>query len=595
MKRAGFTFLFRHSRVSGKPGFFPAKRTAPDKSGNYKTPLLVVKGYLLASSLLFLWTANVRVEDAGPMLTQTKQLKPKVTYRQAPTPKADPGSPYESVDPQITQKLVDLLDETALRRIAPPADPVLTQLNGLLTPEGLELSVRYSNLGILLSEALAWEPVNQIGITSAQFLKQRLLTLARFVHDPDIRSMAILSLTALKDRSDFYCYQEALSAKEIGIRAAAIEALEKCGFQEAVPLLQETAKRDGSPLLKVLAAGSLARLGNAQGLQALRETLGDQDWLLRALAAKALGESGNASDYDLLTAQLSREQILQSNPFVAAEISVAALKLFPKKLGKSGGKIRSASSMRGRSRALALTAPRLSIPFGELADPQIDSQLLRMIRDNLEIQISQNQAPQSATYSQLGDYSTLEGRLLKLRYSFLGVLLMEATAGTRDAKFLDLLVPKARDNRNEAVRSYALLALAYCRDRGHLTVFQDALRSPSIADRFAAVNALDIWAYPETVSILNGVVKLDSSPLIRIAAARALLRHKDLSGKDALLVALDDRSWVTRAMAFRTLGELGSGQDYNRLLSFLGSDQNDFLTVEICTSLLRLHAKRQKR
>jgi len=539
-------------------------------------------------------------------LAMAKLPKPEISVHEQELPQISSGSVYQTVDPQITQKLIRLLDETSLQNILPPQDSSLAELSSFETPEGLQLSARYKNLGILLAETLAWEPFNKIGIKNAQFFKQRFLTLVRFNHDLTLRSMALVSLAALKNKEDLFYDKEALLSKETGIRFAGIEALEKCGLAEAIPILKDAAQRDGSPLLRVIATGALARIGDSGGLEILRETLKDSDWLIRALSAKALGEAGTAPDYDLLLSQLNQEQVIPSNQFVVAEILISAIKLFPKTLDPSNDNpgVSPAPQDQKRSSAygsiesglkpLALTAPRMNIPIGELMDPRIDSTLSKLIRENANMIIPQNEIGQSATYPQLSEFATLTGSLLKVRYTLLGTLLTEATAGTNDPKLVDQLNQMARSGRGAAVRSYALLALAYSKDQNQLTVFEDALRSPLSSDRFAAVNGLQIAGVPEAVSILNGVIKLDPSPVLRVYTAQAVLRLGDPLGKEVLFRALDDPNWVVRAIAFRYLGELGTAEDYSKVLSYLASEQNDFLTVEMCSSLLHLYSKRPK-
>ncbi len=241
---------------------------------------------------------------------------------------------------------------------------------------------------------------------------------------------------------------------------------------------------------------------------------------------------------------------------------------------------------------LVVTAPRLRIPQGELVDPRVNFQLLKLIREKQDLRISEEQANLSAAYKDLDALVTPKGIRLKARYTVLGYLLTEGLAGTKDFELVDQLMRMVRERKNPDVSSYALIALAYGKDMSHLGLFQDALRSEVVSERFAAVEALQAWALPEAKSILIGVTKMDTSPIVRAYAAQAALRLGDLTGKDYLVRALDDTEWPVRAMAMRYLGELGTAQEYGKVLAYLGSQQRPIVQAEMCSALLRLYAKK---
>lgn len=529
----------------------------------------------------------------------------------APPPVEVSTSPvFRTVDPQIIQKLIGLLDERNLGKTEPKKDsPALNELIVVVTPEGFELKNRYQYLGVALSESLAWEPIKHVRVISEQNLKQRLTTVARWDHTPQVRSIALISLAALRDKNDIVYFREALWSRNIGIRYAVIEALKIWGFSDAISLLQELAQKDESLLIRVSAAKGLAWLNDPRGIKMLREFLSHSDWFVRALAAMHLGEVGEATDYDLLLNQLSREPTLNSTEFAQVEIAISALKLFPQKLEKekqekerkkkkqpamekpvAQTKPKPPTGVLFELPPLVVTAPRLEI--WEPVDPRVNFQLIKMVREKEDLRISQEDIDKSASYRDLDKLVTPNGIRLKARYTVLGYLLTEGMAGAKDFQLQDQLIRVAREGKDESVRSYALVALAYSRDRNSLGLFQEALRKEKVADRFAAVEALQIWGYPDANSVLMGVSKLDPSPLLRVYAASALLRLGDLTGKDYLIRALDDPDWVVKAMAMRYLGELGTGQDYNRLLAYLGSEQKKIVQAELCSALLRLFAKK---
>ena len=239
-----------------------------------------------------------------------------------------------------------------------------------------------------------------------------------------------------------------------------------------------------------------------------------------------------------------------------------------------------------------VTAPRLKIQE-ELVDSRVNYRLLKIAEGKSDLRITQDQASKSQAYKDMDSLVTPNGVGLKIRYTVLGYLLTEGLAGTKNFQLQDQLIRIAREGTNPDVRCYAIIALAYCKDRMHLGLFQEVLRrETSVADRFAAVEALQIWGYRDADSILTGVAKLDSSPIVKVYATQAVWKMGNPVGRDYLVQFLDNPDWLIRAMAMRYLGELGSGRDYGKLLSYFGLDQKDIVEAEMCTSLLRLYAKK---
>jgi HEAT repeat protein len=239
---------------------------------------------------------------------------------------------------------------------------------------------------------------------------------------------------------------------------------------------------------------------------------------------------------------------------------------------------------------LVVTAPRLKI--SDPIDPRINFQLQKMLQEKENLRISEETARQSSAYQDLNQLVTPNGIALKTRYTVLGYLLTEGLAGTRDFQLTDQLQRLAREAKDPDIRSYALLSLAYSRDRIHLPLFQEALRSQNSADRFAAIQALQIWNYPDSATNLIMTSKMDSSAALRVYAAQALLRMGNEMGRDVLLTMLNDRDTIAQAMAMRYLGEFGRAEDYGKLLAFLGAQQEPIVQAEMCSALLRLYSKK---
>lgn len=565
---------------------------------------------------LFIFSTHVYCEK----IVEAKSWKPKIFIYQEPAPEKSDQSLYTGVDPQIIQKLIDLLEEEKLGVEETGEDsPSLRKVRTLVTPEGLELKNRYTRLGVALSEALGWEDIKRIRVISEQNLKQRLTTVARWDTTPTVRAIALIALASVKEKSDLVYFQEALWSRDIGIRFAAIEALGRWKLEGAVEALRTLAEKDDSLLIRVTATSALLQLGESNALQGLRNFLDHSDWLVRSLAAKGIGEWGNYEDYDLLLSRLSREQIQTSNEFVVSELSIAALKLFPLKLQKikeeeerkKEEKLRKKKGLpplpkiekpilRAKTPAyelepLVVTAPRLKLPARELGDARINFQLLNIIQnlqDKEDVRISKELVEKSLTHEELNKLVTPMGIRLRARYNILGFLLTEGLAGTKDLGILQQLVRMAREAKSPNIRSFALGALAYSRDRNHLYLFQEALKSPEFQDRFAALEALEIWGYEDAIPTLIGVYKLESEPVLKVYAAQAILRLGNPLGKDFLIQSLDENDWVPKAMAFRYLGEMGNSNDFYKILSYLGGQYKTFVQAELTSSLLRLYPKK---
>ena len=100
---------------------------------------------------------------------------PQIYIYQPPPQEVSTSTVFTSADPQIIQKLIDLLDETNLGKLQSTVEtPLLADLITFVTPEGFELKNRYTRLGVALSEAMGWEGIKHIRVISEQNLKQRL-------------------------------------------------------------------------------------------------------------------------------------------------------------------------------------------------------------------------------------------------------------------------------------------------------------------------------------------------------------------------------------------------------------------------------------
>lgn len=226
-------------------------------------------------------------------------------------------------------------------------------------------------------------------------------------------------------------------------------------------------------------------------------------------------------------------------------------------------------------------------------DPQVVTTLLKL----LEVKDETRPADDDFTRTALKDLLTLgtpAGYHLRNRYIHLGVSLSQALAVTDDPRLKSQLVELARWERNPEIRAVALIALATRKEAAHLPYFREALVNIQPELRFASLEALEIWDLPGAKEEFVKVARQDMSPIVKVYAAQALLKRGDPDGREVLVDHLRSGDWVARAMAARYLGDLGSGEDYDRLLDQMTREQdNDFVTAECAIAALKLFPRKR--
>ncbi|MBI4387289.1 MAG: HEAT repeat domain-containing protein [Elusimicrobia bacterium] len=226
-------------------------------------------------------------------------------------------------------------------------------------------------------------------------------------------------------------------------------------------------------------------------------------------------------------------------------------------------------------------------------DPQIVTTLLQL----LESKDKTRPAESDFTDTTLKDILTLgtpAGFHLRNRYIHLGVSLAQALSVTDDPRLKSQLIELARWERSEEIRAIALIALATRKEPEHGGIFREALDNPSAEVRFAALEALELWNLPPAKDLFLRTVRQDFSPVIRIYAGQALFRRGDPKGLAVLRAELDSGDWLARGMAARYLGDLGTGEDYDRLLNRMTLEQNnDFVLAECAIGALKLFPKKK--
>ncbi|MCG3205627.1 MAG: hypothetical protein KCHDKBKB_02349 [Elusimicrobia bacterium] len=491
----------------------------------------------------------------------------------------------------VVQTLIDLLNKQDTTKITAD-DYESTSLGQIITfgtPMGYRLKLRYLDFGMALVDALktARDPE----------LRRRMIEMVQWTRDPKVRAEAIITLSALLDPTHKKYFKEAILDSNVGIRFAAVEALQMWGQPEAIPLLTMARDRDFSPLMQIYSAQALLSLGDTAGLAILWKHMDHESWVVRAMAARYLGDYADADAYVKMNSYLTRET---KNDFVIAELCIASLKLISKK----GEKVSYSPASPGWKKnsevtytigkdnvielePLIIVPPQLRIPPSLQVAAQINTKLLRLITERLKEPLDPLQA-QDPVLQDLNAMVTPTGFALKTRYSELSYLVIEALAGTNDSILRLTLQRLAADDSNPLIRASALIALAYSRNVDDLYLIEEALADKNATARMGALEALEVGRFRQATPRLFATAANDPSPALRVYALNILCKFDNPSGRQSLLNSISDPDWPSRAMAFWTLGKYGAPEDYTVVLSRLPTETNPFVQAEIVLAALRL-------
>jgi HEAT repeat protein len=509
----------------------------------------------------------------------------------SPTLADQPSSARGTEPTGVIQALIDLLDHQDRTKID-PNDYQSTSLKSIITlgtPAGYRLKLRYLNFGMSLVEALK--------IARDDELKRRLIEMVQWTREPRVRAEAILTLAGLSNPEHKKYLKSALLDSKVGIRFAALEALQGWGQPDSVPLLELARTRDWSPFNQIFAAQALLSLGHEEAISTLWAGLDNNSWVIRAMAARYLGDYADPNDYTKLISQLNRET---KNDYVVAELSIASLKLISKKGDKTSyspaskswrdnDEVRYTIGKGGvvELEPLVIVPPRLRIPQSLQVASKINNELLRLIRERMDGQLDPEQA-NDPILQELNSLLTPSGFALQTRYSQLNYLIVEGLAGTNDLRIQSELEKMARESPNPLVRAASVISLSYTRDAKYIFLIQDALRDKNAIVRFGAMEAIEVGRYKDALPSLSSLVGLDNSEALQVYAIQILAKFGDASARYQFLSAINSQDWPTRAMAFWYLGRYSEPADYTLVLSRLGSEQNPFVKAEICLAALRL-------
>ncbi|TBR26126.1 HEAT repeat domain-containing protein [bacterium] len=565
-----------------------------------KLPLLAV--LLSAAALLGSGCAELSPEEIAKLGLPPEVLPtpPKVRIGDSMDVLTSSSAPQAvpKADPAVLSALFELLEKSDSIRpdLKAVAGTPFEELLKVGSPDGFRLRNRYLYPGVPLAEALAADP--------DPALRERLVRLARWERSAEVRATALIALARLKDLQDERVLNEALAHHDPAVRFGAMEALLSWGHPEkAVPLLKLAAENDVSPLLRVYAAGGMARLGGAGGLEKLRGFLSTSpDWVGRAMAAHALGDYGEGKDYDVFLDRLDRDG---ANEFLSAEYAIAALKIFGRReaapppvpapggtgTGNTPGGPGLASSLTAdldfMLEPIVITAPREHIAQETLVDPRINALLLRLLEQKSALR-PEEAGSQNSAAALFAELTTLTGHMLSLRYSELGFLLTEGLAGVKDFGIQNRLEAVSRSGKNPPMRAAALVALGHAKDDRFFPLFQEALRDVSLTVRLGGLESVVLSASPAALFTLGDAAQNDPSFTVKGMAAAEYWQRGNLAGREALWRMTTETDWYARAEAVYHLGRLGGADEYRKLMDMLGRETDPIVRAELALALVRL-------
>ncbi len=183
----------------------------------------LLAGFLLVLGLAVPARAQLTLGEFEPLVISAPRYK---------IPKGDP------IDPQINAHLMRLLRERAEARpeSAEAQGASIGNLRRLTTATGYKLSVRYTELGFLLTEGLAG--VKDFG------MQNELERIARMGLNLQTRAAAMVALAYTKDLRFMPLFQGALNDPNITVRFAAMESLLILGDQGVRFIVSNAARGD---------------------------------------------------------------------------------------------------------------------------------------------------------------------------------------------------------------------------------------------------------------------------------------------------------------------------------------------------------------
>ena len=251
--------------------------------------------------------------NAGNLTVDLDFMFPDITVT-APRTKVPPA---RVIDPRINALLLRLLEQKSELRPenAGAQNTAAALFSELTTLTGHMMSMRYSELGFLLTEGLA-------GVDDFP-IQNKLEAVARTGKNPQMRAAALVALGHTKSERFLPLFQEALRDQNLTVRLGALESLILSPSPSALFSLGDAAQNDPSYTVKVMAAAAYWERGNPAGREVLLRLAENADWYVRADAVYQLGRLGGADERRKLMDLLGRE----ADPIVKAELTLALVRL----------------------------------------------------------------------------------------------------------------------------------------------------------------------------------------------------------------------------------------------------------------------------
>lgn len=493
--------------------------------------------------------------------------------------------------PEVSNVLLELVNKQDTFEVSSGdyESTSLKYVNDLKTPIGLRIALRYRELSIPLVEALK--------LSRNRGMISRLFEVTKWSTKQRVRAEALVTLGSFSDPADVGYFVDAMADKDLGIRCAAIEALQAWGLPAANDLLKSMMNDPWSPVAQLLAARALCVLGDESGLPVILKMMEDRSWVIRAMAVRYAGDFAHPDDYTKTLAVFNSES---RNDFVIAEAAIATLKLVSRKSkdmsyvagSKKWNDSEDVKYWYGTDsivevEPLIIQPPRLYVKGFEQVTQTLNTKLISLIKNRLDAKLSAEDDQDSNHYN-LSKLVTPMGLALQTRYDNLTLIVAEGLGGSNDGLLRIELSNLADNSKSAFTRATACLALGFNRNDQDLPVILRALESSDPIVRFGGMEAILAGRFENAMPEIFNIATNDPIPAFKIFAIQILTKFNNPSARNFLLASLNEQDWPARAMAAWYLGRYGQEDDYTAVLSRIGAEQNPFVKAEMALAIERL-------
>lgn len=270
---------------------------------------------------------------------------------------------------------------------------------------------------------------------------------ALYARDRDARRIVLSALATTRDPSALPLYLDALTSPDLGARILGLKQIGELRLTQARAAVDALRRRERHPLAQTYADFSLARLGDPESLERLKDRLHHERPDVRDSAAGLLGGFDDPSVPELL-----REALADRAPSVRASA------------GASLTRFHDASGLDAVE--ASLRHPDLRVRVGALS---------------------------SLTRMHYGTARPLVRRALRFEDPSVRALALQVVAEHRDASLAAEILRAAREDSETLVRAQAILALGQLGDSRGLDLILATLAEPDeILRHAAAESALEL-------------------------------------------------------------------------------------------------------